>query len=99
MSLPLWQQVPKRGETIKRDLVSATTTRTRGLPKEVCPLRSRGEIEAKSSGRSLRKTLIVADIGLTSSTETGLELFLGGDEPRDNSVLGGAVESDSPHHI
>src|SRR4051812_47026235 len=65
MSLPLWQQVPKRGNTKENELLRPTATSTKSIGEEVSPFRARGEVEAKVSRRGIWKTLIITDIGLT----------------------------------
>ena len=94
MTLPLCQQVPKRGgsRTDEHSLKSPAPTGVSGVRVEVRPLRARGKAEAKINRRSIRRTLVIADIGLSSSTETGLELILGRHQTGDHRVVGVAAE-------
>src|SRR3954462_4303541 len=100
MTLPLWQQVPKRGERPKHtsELVLSTAAGAGIASKEVRPLRSGRKVEAEISRRGIGRTLILANVRLARSTKTSLQPVLGLDQSGDHVVVGAAVEGDGPHH-
>ena len=77
----------KKGDATENNLVRPTATSTRGIQEEVSPLWTRWKIKAKVRRRSIGKTLIITNIGLTSSAKMGLELVLRRDEAGDDRVV------------